>query len=224
LSGASVALRARLGQTRGSAAACHDECFTTGLVASASAGLATRHGQNGRPHRTSNPKWHVTRSNDHRGARRGFLPRGLCNTCPHAARARDHLREGRCRTSLNCCGHSTLRDSRPLSANMASRTRNRGSVGAYSARRTRESTVSEPGNGSPQERLLQLVWSVDQGRRKAYIHTAANHARGGAASNHLKSDSSAKFTALINPTVKTPARSMAGSAPASRHGSTQVAM
>ena len=30
--------------------------------------------------------------NDHRGVRRGLLPRGLCNTCPDAARARDHLR------------------------------------------------------------------------------------------------------------------------------------
>ena len=30
--------------------------------------------------------------NDHRGVRRGFLPRGLCNTCPDAARARDRLR------------------------------------------------------------------------------------------------------------------------------------
>jgi hypothetical protein len=29
---------------------------------------------------------------DHRGVRRGFLPRGLCNTCPDAARPRDHLR------------------------------------------------------------------------------------------------------------------------------------
>ena len=29
---------------------------------------------------------------DHRGVRRGFLPRGLCNTCPDTARACDHLR------------------------------------------------------------------------------------------------------------------------------------
>jgi hypothetical protein len=30
--------------------------------------------------------------NDHRGVRRGFLPRGLCNTCPDAAMERDRLR------------------------------------------------------------------------------------------------------------------------------------
>ena len=30
--------------------------------------------------------------NTYRGVRRGFLPRGLCNTCPDAARERDRLR------------------------------------------------------------------------------------------------------------------------------------
>jgi hypothetical protein len=29
---------------------------------------------------------------DHRGVRRGFLPRGLCNTCPDAAMALDRQR------------------------------------------------------------------------------------------------------------------------------------
>ena len=50
---------------------------------------ASRALQSSRPRR---PIAIATALDDHRGVRRGFLPRGLCNTCPDATRTRDYLR------------------------------------------------------------------------------------------------------------------------------------
>ena len=41
--------------------------------------------------------------NGHRGTRRGFLPRGLCDTCPQASPLRDHLRQADVAQALTEC-------------------------------------------------------------------------------------------------------------------------
>lgn len=56
-----------------------------------------RYRVDGQPHAAGlrhlrNPIAIAAALNNLRGVRRGFLPRGLCNTCPDAARVRDRLR------------------------------------------------------------------------------------------------------------------------------------
>ena len=53
--------------------------------------------------------------------RRGFLPRGLCDTCPQVVATRSSERiTGRCPTTLNCCGHSWPRPELTVSATLLS--------------------------------------------------------------------------------------------------------